>query len=42
MGVASVQFHSEAIGKSTTYNVILPERGEEPFPVLIQRSNLVR
>ena len=40
MGVATVQFHSEALGKSTTYSVILPERGEGPFPVVIQLHGL--
>ena len=40
MGVASVQFRSEALGKRTTYEVILPEVGEGPFPVLMQLHGL--
>jgi putative tributyrin esterase len=40
MGVASVQFHSAALGKRTTYQVILPEEGDGPFPVLMQLHGL--
>ena len=40
MGVASVQFHSPALGKSVTYGVILPETGAGPFPVLMQLHGL--
>jgi putative tributyrin esterase len=40
MGVASVQFHSPALGKSVTYQVILPEAGTGPFPVLLQLHGL--
>lgn len=40
MGTATIQFHSEALGKSTSYNVILPEYGEGPFPVLLQLHGL--
>ncbi|MEA2525633.1 MAG: putative tributyrin esterase [Thermomicrobiales bacterium] len=40
MGVASVQFHSPALGKSVTYRVILPEVGTGPFPVLMQLHGL--
>lgn len=36
MSIASVQLFSEGLGKRTTYNVILPEQGEGPFPVVIQ------
>jgi S-formylglutathione hydrolase FrmB len=40
MGVASVQFHSPALGKSVAYGVILPETGTGPFPVLMQLHGL--
>lgn len=40
MSVASVRFFSEALGKWTRYNVILPEEGEGPFPVLLQLHGL--
>ena len=40
MGVASMQFHSRALGKSVTYGVILPEEGMGPFPVLMQLHGL--
>jgi len=40
MGVASVQFHSAGLGKSVEYHVILPERGDGPFPVLLQLHGL--
>jgi hypothetical protein len=37
---ATVQVFSDALGKWTRYNVILPEQGEGPFPVLIQLHGL--
>jgi putative tributyrin esterase len=40
MGVAKVQFFSDALGKHASYNVILPEEGEGPFPVLFQLHGL--
>jgi putative tributyrin esterase len=40
MGLANVGFFSDAIGKHTTYNVIVPEQGEGPFPVLVQLHGL--
>jgi S-formylglutathione hydrolase FrmB len=40
MSNATVQFFSEALGKWTRYNVILPEEGEGPFPVLMQLHGL--
>lgn len=40
MGVASVQFRSQALGKHVTYEVILPEAGTGPFPVLLQLHGL--
>jgi S-formylglutathione hydrolase FrmB len=40
MGLTTVQFLSAALGKSTTYQVILPETGEGPFPVLMQLHGL--
>ncbi|HEY7035392.1 MAG TPA: alpha/beta hydrolase family protein [Thermomicrobiales bacterium] len=40
MGVASVQFRSAALGKHVTYEVILPEAGTGPFPVLLQLHGL--
>src|SRR5215204_795617 len=40
MGVASVQFRSQALGKRVTYEVILPEVGTGPFPVLVQLHGL--
>ncbi|MGI8482996.1 MAG: alpha/beta hydrolase [Thermomicrobiales bacterium] len=36
MSVVSVRFHSEALGKQTTFNVIHPDSGDGPFPVLMQ------
>ncbi|HWK81023.1 MAG TPA: alpha/beta hydrolase-fold protein [Thermomicrobiales bacterium] len=36
MSVVTVRFASEALGKQTSFNVIHPDRGEGPFPVLIQ------
>jgi putative tributyrin esterase len=40
MGVSSVQFFSEALGQWTTFSMILPEKGEGPFPVLYQLHGL--
>jgi putative tributyrin esterase len=40
MGLATMQFYSNAIGKHTSYNVIVPEVGEGPFPVLFQLHGL--
>jgi len=40
MAIARVQFHSEALGKQTQYNVILPYEGDGPFPVLVQLHGL--
>jgi len=40
MGVSTIQLFSEALGKWTTYSVILPEAGEGPFPVLFQLHGL--
>ncbi len=40
MSTAKVQFFSEALGKWTSYNVILPDAGEGPFPVLMQLHGL--
>jgi S-formylglutathione hydrolase FrmB len=40
MSVASIRFHSEALGKWTRYNVILPDKGDGPFPVLLQLHGL--
>ena len=40
MSNARVQFFSEALGKWTHYNTILPEEGEPPFPVLMQLHGL--
>ena len=40
MSIASVRFFSDALGKWTRYNVILPEEGEGPFPVLLQLAGL--
>lgn len=36
MSVVTVRFASKALGKQTSFNVIHPDRGEGPFPVLIQ------
>jgi S-formylglutathione hydrolase FrmB len=38
--VANVRFYSNALGKWTRYNVILPDQGEGPFPVLFQLHGL--
>lgn len=40
MAVATVQFRSEAMGRQVSYNVILPEGSEGPYPVLIQLHGL--
>jgi S-formylglutathione hydrolase FrmB len=40
MAVLDVQFFSPALNKQTNYSVILPERGEGPFPVLLQLHGL--
>lgn len=40
MSIANIRFRSEALGKSTTYNLILPEQGAGPFPVVIQLHGL--
>jgi putative tributyrin esterase len=40
MSVANVRFYSDALGKWTRYNVILPDEGEGPFPVLFQLHGL--
>jgi len=36
MSVVNVRFHSDALGKQTGFNVIHPDKGEGPFPVLMQ------
>ena len=36
MSVLTVRFHSPALGKKTSFNVIHPDVGEGPFPVLMQ------
>ncbi len=36
MSIVNVRFHSEALAKRTNFNVIYPDRGEGPFPVLFQ------
>lgn len=40
MSTARVQFFSEGLGKWTSYNVILPDDGDGPFPVLLQLHGL--
>lgn len=40
MSVATIQFHSQALGKRVSYEAILPDVGEGPFPVLIQLHGL--
>ncbi|HQY31698.1 MAG TPA: hypothetical protein PK691_10435, partial [Thermomicrobiales bacterium] len=40
MAVAEVRFFSEALGRWTRYQVILPESGDGPFPVVIQLHGL--
>jgi putative tributyrin esterase len=36
VSVLTLRFHSDALGKHTTFNVIHPDKGAGPFPVLIQ------
>lgn len=36
MSIVNVRFRSEALGKQTSFNAILPDSGEGPFPVLMQ------
>src|SRR3954471_6366400 len=40
MAVAEVRFDSEAVGRRTTYQVLVPEDGDGPFPVVIQMHGL--
>ena len=40
MSIAKVQFKSEAMGRQVYYNVLLPDEGEGPFPVLMQLHGL--
>ncbi len=40
MSTASVTFFSDGLGKRASYNVILPDEGEGPFPVLMQLHGL--
>lgn len=40
MGLAKMEFYSDAIGKSVTYNVLVPEVGDAPFPVVVQLHGL--
>lgn len=40
MSIAAMQFRSDALGKRVSYNVILPDEGEGPFPVLVQLHGL--
>jgi S-formylglutathione hydrolase FrmB len=40
MAVAAVQFRSEAMGRQVTYNVILPDISDGPYPVLLQMHGL--
>ena len=40
MAVLDIGFFSEALGRDEEYTVILPERGEGPFPVLFQLHGL--
>jgi S-formylglutathione hydrolase FrmB len=40
MGLARMEFFSDALGKHASYNVIVPEVGEGPFPVLFQLHGL--
>ncbi len=35
MSIATVRFHSEALGRQTTYSAILPDGGPGPYPVLM-------
>jgi S-formylglutathione hydrolase FrmB len=36
MSIVNVRFRSEALGKHTSFNVVLPDQATGPFPVLIQ------
>ncbi|MBA3276380.1 MAG: hypothetical protein H0T72_11360, partial [Chloroflexia bacterium] len=36
MSIVNVRFRSEALGKQTGFNVIHPDKGDGPFPVLMQ------
>jgi S-formylglutathione hydrolase FrmB len=40
VAVINVQFMSKAINKQVDYNVVVPEAGEGPFPVLLQLHGL--
>lgn len=40
MSTAKIQFFSEGLGKWTSYNAILPDEGDGPFPVLLQLHGL--
>lgn len=40
MNTARMQFFSDGLGKHVTYNVVLPDNGEGPFPVLFQLHGL--
>lgn len=40
MSIARMEFFSPAIGKQASYNILLPDVGEGPFPVLIQLHGL--
>jgi S-formylglutathione hydrolase FrmB len=40
MDLARMEFFSRALGKRTSYNVLLPEKGEGPFPVIFQLHGL--
>lgn len=40
MTVANVRFFSDALGKWSRYNVILPDVGTQPYPVLMQLHGL--
>lgn len=40
MTVANIRFFSDALGKWTRYNAILPDVGEGPYPVLLQLHGL--
>lgn len=36
MSIVNVRFRSEALGKHTSFNAILPDAGDGPFPVVMQ------
>ena len=40
MTIARMEFYSDALGRQVNYNVLLPDVGEGPFPVLIQLHGL--